>query len=236
MAHRPRGHRFRSLSTIPALPTQLCGLREPRARADSNAAAAASMGRPTVTRRRPGANARQVRFVGESRRARGRMPADMTLRALQGVDEAERGGLGSFGQVVGAAYRLAQAFEAGLVHRLRGSRRCTREQQVAQQRPVLIAADQFAHVLTAPPRSVIWRERGEHPQGSPSVEKATTGKPGTNGETRTALAGLGRPSQAGRRQLAARRFPRGTTPKGPRDDSGPLVLVAKSGTEPASQI
>lgn len=35
------------------------------------------------------------------RRARGRMLADAAVRALQGVDEAERGGLGAFGQVVG---------------------------------------------------------------------------------------------------------------------------------------
>ena len=29
------------------------------------------------------------------------MPADMAVRVLQGVDEAERGGLGAFGKIVG---------------------------------------------------------------------------------------------------------------------------------------
>lgn len=53
-----------------------------------------------IPRQRPGAKFRQVQLVGVSRRSRGRMPADVAVRVLQGVDEAERGGLGAFGQVV----------------------------------------------------------------------------------------------------------------------------------------
>lgn len=54
-----------------------------------------------IPSQRPGAKARQVQLVGVSRRASGRMPADVTVRVLQGVDEAERGGLGAFGKIVG---------------------------------------------------------------------------------------------------------------------------------------
>ena len=54
-----------------------------------------------IPSQRPGTKARQVQLVGVSRRASGRMPADVAVRVLQGVDEAERGCLGIFGQVVG---------------------------------------------------------------------------------------------------------------------------------------
>lgn len=54
-----------------------------------------------IPSQRPGAKARQVQLVGVSRRAGGRMPADVAVGVLQGVDEAERGCLSTFGQVVG---------------------------------------------------------------------------------------------------------------------------------------
>jgi hypothetical protein len=54
-----------------------------------------------IPRQRPAAKVRQVQLVGVSRRASVRMPADVAVRVLQGVDAAERGGLGAFGQVVG---------------------------------------------------------------------------------------------------------------------------------------
>ncbi len=53
-----------------------------------------------IPSQRPGAKARQVQLMSVSWRARGRMPADVTVRVLQGVDESQRGSPGVFGPVV----------------------------------------------------------------------------------------------------------------------------------------